>query len=152
MGADRDGDRMPEDGASDLARSAAALMWQGDRASQALGMTIVEIAPGRAVLAMTIRDDMVNGHGSAHGGMIFALADSAFAFACNSRGAYAVAANCTIAYLAPGRVGDRLTATATETAVSGRTGIYDVTVAAHDRVIATFRGQSRSVPGRWTVA
>jgi acyl-CoA thioesterase len=130
-----------------LARRAADALWAGDGASQGLGMEILEVGPGLAVLAMTIQDSMTNGHGTAHGGYIFTLADSAFAFACNSYGEPAVAAHCAITYLRPGKPGDRLIATACEIARSGRTGIYDVRVACGDQTIAEFRGHSRIVGG-----
>ncbi|RME18770.1 MAG: hydroxyphenylacetyl-CoA thioesterase PaaI [Alphaproteobacteria bacterium] len=129
------------------ARSAAA-MWADDRASQALGMEIVEIGPGRAVLTMTLREDMANGHGIAHGGFIFTLADSAFAFACNSYNTVVVAQHNSITYLTPGRVGERLTATATEAHRAGRSGLYDVVVTGEDgRKVALFRGASRQING-----
>ena len=131
----------------DVARRAADALWAGDGASQALGMEILEVGPGLAVLAMTIQDSMTNGHGTAHGGFIFTLADSAFAFACNSYGEAAVAAQCSITYLRPGKPGDRLIATACEIARSGRTGIYDVRVACGDQTIAEFRGHSRVIGG-----
>lgn len=131
-----------------LARAAAEAMWEGDRLSQSLGMEITEIGRGRATLAMPVRDDMVNGHGTCHGGMMFALADSAFAFACNSRNAVTVAQDCTIAFLAPAHAGDTLRAEARERSRSGRSGVYDVTVTKSDgRVVAEFRGLSRTVRG-----
>jgi acyl-CoA thioesterase len=132
-----------------VAEAAAAAMWAGDRASRHLGMTIVEVAPGRAVLTMTVGDTMVNGHGIAHGGYIFTLADSAFAFACNGHGPHAVAAQCQITYLKPGRLGDVLTATAREVVREGRSGIYDVRVTRGDEVVAEFRGHSRQLAGSW---
>lgn len=130
-----------------LARRAADALWAGDGASQGLGMAILEVGPGLAVLSMTITESMTNGHGTAHGGYIFTLADSAFAFACNSHGEAAVAAQCSITYLRPGRPGDVLIATAREVTVSGRTGIYDVRVTCGDQIIAEFRGHSRVVGG-----
>lgn len=135
-----------------IAEAAAAAMWAGDRASQHLGMTIVEVAPGRAVLTMTLGPTMVNGHGIAHGGFIFALADSAFAFACNGHGPHVVAAQCQISYVTPGRLGDVLTATAREVLREGRSGIYDVRVTRGDEVIAEFRGHSRQLAGSWVDA
>lgn len=132
-----------------VAEASAAAMWAGDRASQHLGMAIVTVAPGRAVLTMTIGPTMVNGHGIAHGGYIFTLADSAFAFACNGHGPHAVAAQCHIAYVTPGRLGDVLTATAREVLREGRSGIYDVRVTRGDEVIAEFRGHSRQLAGSW---
>ena len=131
-----------------LAEACAHAMWVEDRASAGLGMRIVRVSPGEAELSMTIEERMVNGHGVCHGGFIFALADSAFAFACNSFNRRAVAQACQIAYLRPGRLGDVLTAHARRSAEAGRTGIYDVLVTAGDgRHIATFRGQSRVIEG-----
>lgn len=135
-----------------VAEASAAAMWAGDRASQHLGMTIREVAPGRAVLTMTISATMVNGHGIAHGGYIFTLADSAFAFACNGHGPHAVAAHCQITYVKPGRLGDVLTATAQEVVHEGRSGLYDVRVSRGDEVIAEFRGHSRQLAGSWVDA
>lgn len=131
----------------EVARRSAEAMWADDRASRDLGIEIVEVGVGSAALAMTIRPSMTNGHGTAHGGFIFALADSAFAFACNSHGETAVAAQCAIAFLRPGRAGDRLLATAREVARSGRSGIYDVRVARDGETIAEFRGHSRVIDG-----
>ncbi|WP_411840308.1 hydroxyphenylacetyl-CoA thioesterase PaaI [Paracoccus sp. ME4] len=133
----------------DLARACATAMWAEDLASQRLGMVLEDVGPGRAVLSMTITDDMVNGHGSAHGGFIFTLADSAFAFACNTVDQRSVGQQASITYLAPARAGDRLTATAVERARPGRSGLYDVTVTGPDGgLIAEFRGHSRTVKGR----
>lgn len=131
-----------------LARACADAMWADDKASQGLGMEIVEVAPGRAVLAMTVREDMVNGHGICHGGFVFSLADSAFAFACNSHNQATVASHCAVSYLKPGRLGERLTATAQERWREGRSGITDVTVTnPAGEVIAEFRGNSRTIRG-----
>jgi acyl-CoA thioesterase len=131
-----------------LARQIADAMWARDRASQDLGMRVVDVGAGRACLAMTIRGDMLNGHGTCHGGFIFTLADSAFAYACNSHNHNTVAGGCTIEYLQPGRPGDLLTATAVETALSGRAGIYDVSVVnQHGELVAAFRGRSVRVRG-----
>ncbi|MEO9684283.1 MAG: hydroxyphenylacetyl-CoA thioesterase PaaI [Tateyamaria sp.] len=131
------------------ARACADLMWANDRASQALGMRITAIAPGSATLSMLVRDDMLNGHGMCHGGMIFTLADSAFAFACNTYNVLTVAQSNQITYLAPGVANDTLTATATEVARLGRSGTYDVMVTntAGDK-IALFRGLSRTIKGQ----
>ena len=131
----------------DLARACADAMWGEDQASQGLGMEIVDIKAGHATLAMTIQPHMVNGHGIAHGGFIFTLADSAFAFACNSRNERTVAAQGAITFIRPGKLGDRLVAEAREVSRSGRSGIYDVRVTAGDVVIAEFRGHSRSIGG-----
>jgi acyl-CoA thioesterase len=132
-----------------LARACAEAMWKEDDASQALGMEILRIGPGEAVLAMTVRPDMVNGHAIAHGGFIFLLADSAFAFACNSRNERTVAAQCNIAFIRPGKLGDRLVATAREISKTGRSGIYDVRVTVNDIAIAELRGHSRAIGGAW---
>jgi acyl-CoA thioesterase len=132
-----------------VAEHCARAMWAGDRASAQLGMRIDEVGPGRAVLSMTITEAMVNGHGIAHGGFIFTLADSAFAFACNSHGPFAVAAQCHIAYLAPVRLGERLVAAAREVHREGRSGIYDVRVTRGEHAVAEFRGHSRTTGGSW---
>lgn len=131
-----------------VAQAAAAAMWASDRASQALGMRLVEIGPGAAVIEMTIRPEMANGHGMCHGGYVFTLADSAFAFACNSRNQRMVAAQGAISFLEPAEVGDVLTARAREVHLRGRGGVYDVTVSnqAGGR-IAEFRGHCRAIPG-----
>jgi acyl-CoA thioesterase len=131
-----------------LAEAAGAAMFARDAASQALGMKLVEIRPGYARMTMPVRSDMLNGHQTCHGGFIFALADSAFAFACNSHNHTTVGAGCTIDYLAPGRMDDMLTAEAVEHTLAGKTGIYDVTVRNQEgRMIATFRGKSHRVAG-----
>lgn len=133
----------------DLARACADAMWKEDDASKGLGMEIIEIGPGRATLALTVRPDMVNGQRIAHGGFIFTLADSAFAYACNSQNVRAVAVQGDITFLRPGNLGDRLIATARKISRSGRSGIYDVRVTAGDTVIAEFRGHSRTIGGTW---
>jgi len=133
----------------DLARVCADAMWKEDDASSGLGMTIVEIGPGRAILTMPVRPDMVNGQRIAHGGFIFTLADSAFAFACNSHNHRAVAAQGSITFIKPGKLGDLLVATAREVSRSGRSGIYDVRVTVGDEVVAEFRGHSRTIAGNW---
>ena len=133
----------------DLARACAEAMWKEDDASKGLGMEIVEIGPGRATLSMAVKAEMVNGQRIAHGGFIFLLADSTFAFACNSHNQRAVAAQCDIAFIRPGKLGDVLVATAREISRSGRSGIYDVRVTAGDVVIAEFRGHSRTIAGTW---
>lgn len=131
-----------------LAQAAGAAMFARDTASQGLGMTLDEIRPGYARMSMRIRPDMLNGHGTCHGGFIFTLADSAFAFACNSHNLVTVGAGCTIDYLAPGRRDDLLTAEAVERALAGKTGIYDVNVINQDgRIVATFRGKSHRLGG-----
>lgn len=133
----------------DLARACAEAMWKEDDASKGLGMEIVDISSGCATLAMVARREMVNGQRIVHGGFIFTLADSAFAYACNSHNHRTVAAQGDITFLRPGKLGDRLVATAREVSRSGRSGIYDVRVTAGDAVIAEFRGHSRTVPGTW---
>lgn len=131
----------------EIAQRSADVMWSGDRASQGLGMEILSVGPGTSQLAMTVREDMVNGHDIAHGGFIFALADSAFAFACNAYGDVTVAAQCAITYIRPAKLGDRLIATAREISRTGRSGIYDISVASGDKVVAEFRGHSRTIGG-----
>jgi acyl-CoA thioesterase len=134
--------------AQETARRSAEAMWADDRASAGLGMRIDETGPGSAVLSMVVRPDMANGHGICHGGFIFTLADSAFAFACNSHNQRAVAQSCQVTFLAPAKVGMRLVATAAERFRAERTGITDVTVTDEaGAVIAEFRGLSRTVPG-----
>lgn len=131
-----------------LARACADAMWASDEASQGLGMAIEAIAPGSATLSMTVTHDMTNGHKTCHGGFIFTLADSAFAFACNSYNQRAVAQMAQVTFLAPAFEGDTLTACATETWRKGRGGIYDIAVRNQDGVqIAEFRGHSRTVKG-----
>jgi len=128
------------------AREVGAAMWARDRASQELGMALEEVRPGYARLRMRVRADMLNGHGSCHGGLIFALADSAFAFACNSYGVVTVASGCTIEFLSPAGEGDELVAVAEERSRRGRHGVYDVDVGGPDGVVvATFRGRSTSL-------
>jgi acyl-CoA thioesterase len=138
----------PRIDAQTLAELAGKTMYERDPASQALGMVLAEIRPGYARMTMTVRADMLNGHQSCHGGYIFLLADSAFAFACNSHNHNTVGAGCTIDYLAPGREGDFLTAEASEQALAGKTGVYDVKVSnGEGRTIALFRGKSHRVAG-----
>ncbi len=131
----------------ELADRSARAMWAEDRASQALGMRLAEVGPGRAVLTMTVREDMVNGHAIGHGGLTFTLADSAFAFACNSYNRRTVAAAAEIRFRRPTRLGDQLVATAIERALDGRDGVYDVTVTVGDDVVAEFVGRSREIGG-----
>lgn len=131
-----------------LAQASAAAMWARDRASRGLGMSLDRVGPGEAVLSMTVRDDMVNGHDICHGGFIFTLADSAFAFACNAYNETTVAASCDISFLKAARLGDRLVATAREVYREGRNGVYDVTVSdAAGTAVALFRGRSRTIGG-----
>jgi acyl-CoA thioesterase len=135
-----------------LAELCADAMWAEDRASQGLGMTLDAVGPGFATLSMTIRDDMANGHGIAHGAFIFAVADSAFAFACNSYDVRAVAQSCDVLFVTAARVGDQLTAAAAERHRYGRNGLYDVRVTRGDEVVAEFRGRSRTIGGRVVVS
>jgi acyl-CoA thioesterase len=131
-----------------LAELAGKAMFERDPASQKLGMTLDEIRPGYARMSMRVRDDMLNGHGTCHGGYVFMLADSAFAFACNSHNFATVGAGCTIDYLAPGNEGDLLTAEAIEQALTGKTGVYDIVVTNQEgRKVALFRGKSHRVSG-----
>ena len=124
-------------------------MWKDDRASKWAGFVIEETAPGRATLSLKIEPHHCNGHGILHGGVIFMLADSAFAYACNSRNEVVLAQHCEITFLSPGKAGDRIVASAGEVAKSGRSGIYDIAVGDGDgRTIALFRGLSRVVRGR----
>ncbi len=125
----------------------AAAMWADDTASAMLGMRLIDVGTGTARLEMTVRDDMVNGHGIAHGGFVFTLADSAFAFACNSRNQITVAQACDIVFVAAAQRGDVLVAEARERTSYGRNGIYDVTVRRGDEVVAEFRGRSRQLSG-----
>jgi acyl-CoA thioesterase len=118
-------------------------MYCTDRASQNLGLEILDVAPGSVRICMTVRPEMVNGHGLCHGGIIFTLADSAFAFACNSHGEPMVAAGASIDFLAPTPAGELLTATATEVSRGARHGVYDVRVSKNSgETVALFRGRS----------
>jgi acyl-CoA thioesterase len=123
-------------------------MWADDRASQALGMKIEHIAPGEARISMPIRRDMTNGHGICHGGFMFTLADSTFAFACNTYNQRTVAQQCAVTFIRAVKEGEILTAHAVERLRSGRSGIYDVTVRdSRNVVVAEFRGHSRTIAG-----
>ena len=131
-----------------LAERCAQEMYARDAASQAAGMRLEAVGPGYAKLSMTVAPQMLNGHRSAHGGAIFSLADSAFAFACNSRDVASVAQHCSITYVTPGREGERLTAECREVNLSGRFGVYDCTVTGEgERVVAIFRGHSAAIRG-----
>ena len=131
-----------------LAEAAAHALWARDRATQGLGMAIDRIAPGQALLSMPVRQDMLNGHEICHGGFIFLLADSAFAFACNSYNRNTVASACYIDFLAPARLGDVLQAEAIERSRSGRTGVYDIAVSVRGgKTVALFRGKSYRIEG-----
>ena len=139
----------PEMDAQIRAEKSAAAMWAQDRASQWAGMAITEMGEGRATLELTVQPHHCNGHAICHGGVIFMLADSAFAFACNSRNQVTVAQHNMISFIAPGRAGDRLTARAREISLTGRSGIYDVSVTNQDgTLIAEMRGMSRAIKGR----
>lgn len=139
--------------ALELAQEAAQAMWSRDHAAQALGMAIAEVRPGAARVTMQVRQDMVNGHAICHGGMLFTLADTAFAYACNSHNRVTVASACHIDFLAPGHLGDILVAEAVERSQSGRTGVYDVTVStAAGKTVALFRGKSYRLQGEVTAS
>ena len=131
-----------------VAEASARAMFGQDHASQALGMRILEVRPGHARLAMTVREDMVNGHKICHGGLIFTLSDSAFAFACNTYDLVTVASSGSIEFLLPARLGDELTAIAEERSRSKRTGVYDVAVRnQRGECVAMFRGRSHEIGG-----
>jgi acyl-CoA thioesterase len=133
-----------------LATEIAGLMWADDRASQALGMELLDVRSGYARIRMPIRRDMTNGHGICHGGYMFLLADSTFAFACNSHNQRAVAASAEIHFLAPAHEGDVLTAEGIELHVAGRSGVYDMRVTDQNgRLVALFRGKSATIKGQF---
>ncbi len=127
-----------------LARACAVKMAANDHATAGLGIALEEVRPGVARLCMRVERRMLNGHGTCHGGFIFALADSAFAFACNTDGFVSVASHCSIAFLRPAREGELLLAVAEERQREGRQGIYDVRVTSHGAIVAEFRGLSRT--------
>jgi acyl-CoA thioesterase len=134
--------------AGEIARACADAMWADDAASRGLGMQLISVAPGQATLAMAVTAGMVNGHNLCHGGFIFALADSAFAFACNTYNERAVAQHCAVTFVNPAKLGDHLVARTTERTRAGRSGIYDITVTREEGfVIAEFRGHSRTIGG-----
>ena len=131
-----------------LAQQVGAAMWSRDRATQALGMQLMGIKPGYAQVSMPVTADMLNGHQTCHGGYIFTLADTAFAYGCNSHNQNTVGAACHIDYLAPAHVSDVLEAECVERSLAGRTGVYDVTVRVRGgKDIALFRGKSYRVSG-----
>ncbi len=131
-----------------LARATAEVMWRDDNASKWLGMKVEEVRPGYARMSMEVTENMVNGLNLCHGGLIFTLADSTFAFACNSHNQRAVAAGCSIEFLAPAFLGDRLTAEGIEQSLQGRTGVYDMKVTNQkDKLIALLRGKSATIKG-----
>jgi acyl-CoA thioesterase len=143
--------RVDKDGrqAQELAQRSADFLWERDEMSRSLGIRVVQIGPGSARLSMLVRADMVNGHGSCHGGVLFSLADSAFAFACNTYNAITVAAGATIDFLMPAKQGDELTAAAHEIRRSRRNGIYDVSILnQRQEIIALFRGRSHQLEGK----
>ena len=130
------------------AKRSAQVMWESDNASQWIGMELSEIKEASAVLELNVKEHHCNGHGNCHGGVIFSLADSAFAFACNSRNQRTVAQHNSISYIAPGQLNDQLSAHAVETSLKGRNGIYDVRVTNQDGItVAEFRGCSRTIKG-----
>ncbi len=135
--------------AQDIADATHETMWENDRASKALGMRVVKVSPGAAVLSMTVREDMLNGHDICHGGLVTTLSDSAFAFACNSYNELTVAAGFDVNLMAAARKGDVLTATALEVSKAGRTGVYDITVLnQRGEAVAAFRGRSYTMKGK----
>jgi acyl-CoA thioesterase len=132
-----------------IAEASRDAMWANDRASKALGMQVAAIGPGTATLTMTVRDDMLNGHDLCHGGLIATLADSAFAFSCNAYNEVTVASGFDIHLMGSARLGDVLTAVATELSKGGRTGVYDIVVSnQHGEQIAAFRGRSYTMKGK----
>jgi len=140
---------MAERDAQRVAERVRDHMWQSDRASRGLGMEVVAIGPGTCTMRMAVREDMLNGHGSAQGGLVTALADSCFAFACNAYDEITVAAGFDVQLIAPGRLGDVLTACAVEISRSGRLGVYDVDVRnQRDERVCAFRGRSYTLKGK----
>lgn len=128
-------------------------MWSTDRASQGMGMRVEAIGPGSCTMTMTVRDDMLNGYGTCQGGLLTALADSCFAFACNAYNEITVAAGFDVQIVAPGKLGDRLTATAVEISKTGRLGVYDVDVRnQRDERVLAFRGRSYTMKGKPVLA
>jgi len=131
-----------------IAEACAEVLWQNDKASKKLGMAVEKVAPGYAELTMTVDADMVNGHNICHGGFMFTLADSTFAFACNTYNQNCVAQHCSISYLAPASVGDKLHATGREVSKKGRNGIYDISIVNQKgESVVEFRGFSRTIAG-----
>ena len=138
---------MADERADQVGLAAARAMWAADAASAGLGMELLALDVGRASVRMTVTEAMVNGHAIAHGGFVFALADSAFALACNTHGPVTVAAGCDITFVAPARLGDGLVAEALERAVFGRSGLTDVSVRVESTgaLVAELRGRSRTI-------
>lgn len=133
-----------------IAERCAEIMWPEDHAARGMGMEIVAVGPGSATLRMPVRQDMVNGHGICHGAFIFAVADAAFAYACNSDNHRAVAGGVDINFLAPAYLGDVLTAVGALRQQGGRSGIYDIEVANQEgKLVAVFRGRSVRVKGHF---
>lgn len=144
---------VPMSDAQQIAERVRDHMWSTDRASQALGMRITAIGPGTATATMTVREDMLNGYGTCQGGLVSTLADSCFAFACNAFNEITVASGFSVDLVAPGRLGDLLTASAVEVSKAGRTGVYDVDVRnQRDERIAVFRGRSYTMKGKPVLA
>ena len=141
-------DAEPDPGAQAQAERQAQAMYAEDRASQGLGIAITDVAPGRATATLLVTAAMVNGHGTCHGGYLFLLADTAFAFACNTHGDPAVAAGADVTFLAAVHEGEHLVAEAVERVVHGRSGLYDVTVRRDGQPVVEFRGRSRTLSGR----
>lgn len=140
---------MTIDDSQELAQRCAQAMWKTDAASQSMNLVLDTVGPGTATLRMMIDKSMANGHGTCHGGYMFTLADSAFAFACNTYDQRTVAQHCSISYISPAFVGDELIARACEVSRVGRNGIYDVIIYRDDdSVVAQFRGYSRTIKGR----
>ena len=133
--------------ADDLARDVAAHMFAREGTSRAWGVALEDVREGYARAALTVRADMLNGHGICHGAMVFAIADTAFQYACNSRNTPTVAQSASIAFVSAAREGERLVAEAKEAALEGRTGVYDIVVRSGERVVASFQGLSRSIGG-----
>ncbi len=135
-----------------VAEAVRDAMWKDDRASQLLGIEVLDIGPGTARLRMTVRPDMLNSHAICHGGLITTLADSAFAFACNAYNDFTVASGFDVNLVASARLGDVLTATAAEVGKTRRTGLYDIDVRDQDgRRIAAFRGRSMTLTGKLVI-
>jgi acyl-CoA thioesterase len=144
---------MPELSPQQIAERVRDGMWANDRASKSMGMKVSAVAPGRATISMTVREDMLNGHDICHGGFVATLADSAFAFACNAYNELTVASGFSAELLAPGRLGDVLTANCFEVSRSGRTGVYDADVVnQRGERVALFRGRSYTLKGKPVVA
>ena len=140
-------------GAQHIAERVRDHMWSTDRASQGMGMRVTGIGPGSCTMTMTVREDMLNGYGTCLGGLLAALADSCFAFACNAYNEITVASGFNVEIVAPGRAGDVLTATAVEVSKSGRMGVYDVDVRnQRDERVVAFRGRSYTMKGKPVLA